>query len=179
MLLLSNKKIVGGIKMKRLLILPIIVVTLLVFIGCTEKETTPNVAVKDIMSSIETEVEQIAGLTELNFTNEEMSEFDQQTIETLGFNLEDIEEGIMKYPMINLQVDEVVIIKAKDEASIPAINEAIQTHIENQMAAFENYLPENYEMVKNHILKTKGNYVLLAISKDAEKIEEVFDNALQ
>lgn len=165
--------------MKKLLILLMSVVTLIAFTGCGQKETVKNVPVRDIITSIESEVESVSGLTELDFSKEELSEFDMMTIEAFGFNLEDIEEGIMKYPMINLQADEVIIIKAKDETKIPAITEALQGHIENQMAAFENYVPKNYELIKNHVLKTEGNYILLAISTDAAKIDEIFTNALK
>jgi len=165
--------------MKKLLVLLMSVVTLVAFTGCAQKEVVKNVPVRDIITSIESEVETVKGLSELDFNKEELSEFDMMTIEAFGFNLEDIEEGIIKYPMINLQAEEVIIIKAKDETKMTAIKEALQLHVENQMAAFENYVPENYEMVKNHVLKTEGNYVLLAISTDAAKIDEIFTNALK
>jgi len=36
-----------------------------------------------------------------------------------------------------------------------------------------------YKMVENHLLKTKGNYIILAISPDVEKIDEIFENTLK
>ncbi|MCM1988752.1 DUF4358 domain-containing protein [Oceanirhabdus seepicola] len=44
---------------------------------------------------------------------------------------------------------------------------------------FENYVPKNYEMVENHLLKTKGNYIILAISEDTEKVDEIFENTFK
>ena len=98
--------------------------------------------------------------------------------EAFGINPEDISEGIIKYPMINLAVDEVIVLKAVDKSKIETIKEALNNHVEKQIKNFENYVPQNSEILKNHILKTQGNYILLAVSRDAEKIETIFDNML-
>lgn len=162
--------------MKKILSLAIVVLTIFALVGCGKQEV--NVPVKDIMANIQQEVD-ISGLSELDLTDEEMPEFNKEMLKGFGINLEDVEEGIMKFPMINLVADEVIIIKARDESKLSAIKEAMENHIENQMKAFENYVPENYELVKKHILKTEGKYMLLVISKDAQKVEEIFDNALK
>lgn len=163
--------------MKKLLSLGIVAVLLFALVGCGGQ--APNVPVKDIVDAIGSEVESTGNLMETDLTNEEMAEANKEFAKAYGIDLEDIEEGIIKAPMINLLADEVIVIKAKDDSKIAGIKEGLTKHVENQLAAFENYVPENYEIVKNHILKSQGNYILLAISKDAEKIEETFDNALK
>ncbi|PGL73878.1 DUF4358 domain-containing protein, partial [Bacillus thuringiensis] len=40
---------------------------------------------------------------------------------------------------------------------------------------FKDYLPDEYFLIEKHVLKTKDNYILLAISKDADKVEKTFD----
>lgn len=166
--------------MKKILSITIILLTLVAFVGCAEKTPSiPNVPVKDIFSNIETKVESVSSLTELNFKSEELSDFDKLAIENFGINPEDLEEGIAKYPMINLQVNEVIILKAKDETKLESLKEAINTHIEKQIKSFENYVPKNVEIINNHILKTKGNYILLAISQNTEEIEAAFDESFE
>ncbi len=161
--------------MKKILSLVLVMVTLFTFVGC---EKAPDVAVKDIITNIQAEVKEIEGLVELDLKSEELTEFDKMTVEAFGINPEDISEGIIKYPMINLAVDEVIVLKAVDESKIEAIKEALNKHVEAQIKNFENYVPKNSELVKNHILKTQGNYILFVVSENAEKIESIFDNAL-
>lgn len=163
--------------MKRIISLMLVVLSIFAFVGCGKSE--PNVAVKDIITNVESEVEAISNLTEVDLKAEEISELNKGVVEAFNFNLEDIEEGIIKFPMINLQADEVIILKLKDETKAADIEEALQKHVENQLQAFENYVPKNYELVKNHIFKTNGKYVLFVVSEEAEKIEGIFDNALK
>lgn len=161
--------------MKKILSLVIVITTLFTFVGCSKE--LPNVAVKDIMANIENESEIISGLVELDFKKSDLNDFEKQTIESLGINLEAIEEGIMKFPMINLQVDSVILLKAKDSSNLPELRTSLEKYVENQIKAFENYVPKNAEIAKNHVLKETGNYIILIISQDADKIEQAFDNS--
>lgn len=162
--------------MKKNLSLVIVVMLIFTLVGCGKSE--PQVPVRDLMNNIQKEVEVISNLTEIDLKSEEISEMNENIIKNYNINPDDVEEGIMKFPMINLQADEVVIIKVKDESKVPVIEEALKSHVDFQLKAFENYVPKNYDLVKNHILKSQGKYILLTISEDAEKIEEIFDNAL-
>ncbi len=164
--------------MKKILSFAIIALAIFTFVGCGEKvPPIPDVAVKDIMASIEVEMENVKGLQELDLKSEELSDFDKAAIENLGINPEDIEEGIIKYPMINLCVDEVMVLKAVDETKIEALKEAIKSHADKQFKNYENYLPAQAELIKNHTLIIKENYILYAVSSEAEKIEMKFENA--
>lgn len=144
-------------------------------VGCGEK--TPNVPVKEIMTNIDKESDIVSGLMELDLTKADLNDFEKQTIEYFGINLDDIEEGIMKTPMINLSVDSVILLKAKDSSKLPELKTVFENYIEAQKTAFENYVPANLEIIEKHIIKEKGNYIILIISHDAEKIEKAFDNS--
>lgn len=161
--------------MKKVISLIVLAVTLFAFVGCSEQ--APNVPVKDIMTNIENESEIVSGLSELDLKKAELNDFEKQMIESLGLNLEDVEEGIIKFPMINLQVDSVFLLKAKDSSKLPDLKASLEKYIENQRKAFENYVPQNLEVINNHVLKEEGNYIILIISHEVEKIEEAFDNS--
>ncbi|MCM1988743.1 DUF4358 domain-containing protein [Oceanirhabdus seepicola] len=165
--------------MKRILSLAIAFLCVFSLVGCGKEEAkVPNVPVKDIVTAIEGEFD-LEGLMELDLTSEEMDELSKSMIEGYGINPEDVEEGIIKCAMINLDARELVILKAKDESKIPDLTAALEKRVETQLQAFENYVVKNYEMVENHLLKTKGNYIILAISEDVEKIDEIFENTLK
>lgn len=164
--------------MKKIICLVVVVMSVFAVVGCSTKEAqVVNVPVKDIISNIENEVETISQLMEIDLKDEEMPQINKDIAKAYNINGEDIEEGIIKCPMINLTVDEIAVLKVTDESKIPAIEEALKQHVEVVLKSFENYMPENYEVAKNYILKSNGNYVFFVISQDAEKIEEIFDDS--
>lgn len=164
--------------MKKILSLAIVALVIFTFVGCGEKvPAIPDVAVRDIVSSIEAEVEVVKGLSELDLKSEELSDFEKTTLENFGINPEDVEEGIIKYPMINLSVDEVIVLKAVDETKVEALKKIISNHAVKQYENYENYLPAQAELIKNHTLISKGDYILYVVSSEAEKIEATFENA--
>jgi len=165
--------------MKRILSLAIAFLCVFALVGCGKEEAkVPNVPVKDIVTAIEGEFD-LEGLMEIDLSSEEMDELSKSMIEGYQINPEDVEEGILKFAMINLDARELIILKAKDESKLPELQAALEKRVETQLLAFENYVPKNYEMVQNHLLKTKGNYIILAIGEDVEKIDEIFENTLK
>ncbi|WP_142335352.1 DUF4358 domain-containing protein, partial [Bacillus toyonensis] len=63
--------------------------------------------------------------------------------------------------------------------NVKNIKEKILSRIEKKSKSFKDYLPDEYFLIEKHVLKTKDNYILLAISKDADKIEKTFDKILK
>jgi len=163
--------------MKKILAVAVSVFMIAAFMGCSEN--VKNVSVKDIFANIDEAVESIGMLMETDLTNEEMADANKYMAEAYSLNLDDIEEGIIKAPMINLQVDEVAIIKVKDKSKIEEVKAGMQKRVEQQIESFENYVPANAEIAKNSIIKSKGNYVVLIMSKDAELIDEAFENSFK
>lgn len=92
---------------------------------------------------------------------------------------EDVEEFAIYTPSTNIKADEMVIIKAKDEKDVDAIKEKLEKRAEEQGKSFKDYLPEQYALIQNKLLKSNKNYVIFVISKDKDKIEEDFDNSLK
>ena len=91
-----------------------------------------------------------------------------------GLNDKDYEEVIYHKPNSNMDVEELLIIKVKDESQIEGIEKSMNSRIENQKNSFKDYAPEQYSILNNGIVSVNGNYVFLAISKDAEKMQEKF-----
>ncbi|MGW6184753.1 DUF4358 domain-containing protein, partial [Bacillus mycoides] len=75
----------------------------------------------------------------------------------------------------NIKADEIAVIKLDNTKSVDNIKKKIISRIEKKSKSFKGYLPEEYFLIEKHVLKTKDNYILLAISKDADKIEKTFD----
>ncbi len=91
---------------------------------------------------------------------------------------EEVESSILYIASTNIKADEIAVIKAKDVNNLAEIKEKISKRVEDKAKSFQSYLPDEYYLIENHVLKTKGNFVLLAISEDADKIEQAFDESL-
>ncbi|MEF3353997.1 DUF4358 domain-containing protein [Paenibacillus sp. GYB006] len=149
----------------------------MVIAGCgtqkAEEVNEVNVPVSQLM-------EVIMQKTEMNkdqFFDINLKE-DTETAKNLGIDPTIIEEGQYMKAMMNVHADEFIILKASDASNVEELKAALEKEVANQERNWSTYLPEQYEKVKNHIIKQQGNYLALLISDDAEKMEQAFTNAL-
>ncbi|MCY6484121.1 DUF4358 domain-containing protein [Clostridium aestuarii] len=139
--------------------------------GCSNSKNSAdeNVSVKDINEKVKQTIDV-----------SEMREGDGEKLQKLyDINPEDLEEFVFYTPPSNIKADELIIMKVKDSDKIDDIKEKISKRIEQQGSNFKDYLPEEYYLIEKHVLKDNGNYILLTVSKDAEKIEDIFDEAFK
>ena len=75
--------------------------------------------------------------------------------------------------------DEIALFKAADESQVAAIEQALQTRYDSKLSQQENYNPDEAEKIRNCKVETKGLYVTLIISNDAEAITELVFNSVE
>ena len=91
-----------------------------------------------------------------------------------GVNKYDLDQFIYYGPKSNMEANEILIIKPKNDSDTEKIEKAITNRINTQSDSFRNYNKEQYEILSNHILEKNG-YIILLISKDNEKIKQSLD----
>ena len=89
-----------------------------------------------------------------------------------GVNKYDLDQFIYYGPKSNMEANEILIIKPKNDSDTEKIEKAITNRINTQSDSFRNYNKEQYEILSNHILEKKDGYIILLISKDNEKIKQ-------
>ena len=72
----------------------------------------------------------------------------------------------------------MLIVKAHSKEDLSPVKDAVDARIASQIKTFEGYGPEQVAMLKNAIVTTKGNYLFYCVSKNPEKYEEVFKDAI-
>ena len=77
------------------------------------------------------------------------------------------------------KAEECSIFKAKDADSVETVKSMLESHLEDQKTAFENYVPAEIYKLDNAVLTTKGNYVMLVVASDGSQAEAVFDKAFE
>ena len=153
-------------KMKYTAILGVIL-TVFFISACGGKESTKTPSVSEIYDKIKAETEM-----------PEMISLDEKKLELLyGINLEQVEEFEVELVTANIKSDELAVIKAK-EGAVKDVLECVKQRLEEQKESFKDYLPDEYRVLEEAVVESKGDYVLLAVGKDADKMKEIFESCL-
>jgi len=123
-----------------------------------------------------TEVEQ-AVESQVDF--ETMTRADDQTIKRdYGINAADY-DGVMLYvSTFNLNAQEILLVKVKDESQMQDVEDAVDARIESRKNDFEGYLPEQAKLLDDALVTVKGDYLFMVISEDAGEYQTAFQKSL-
>lgn len=95
---------------------------------------------------------------------------------TFGISKDDIKQFIAYVPENDMVQDYIVMVQVKKSAqrenAVNKITELYNERLENA----RQYLPDEYEMIKNCKVGQKGNYIYLFISADAQKMTDTFNS---
>lgn len=101
---------------------------------------------------------------------------EERAKEAYGLDTNLLSEYTIYVAMMNVKSDEIAIFKVKDSKDIAKVKESIAKRQEQLTKTWQQYLPDQYEKVQNHIIIEKGNYVMYCISDNQEKAEEIFNS---
>ncbi|WP_238455604.1 DUF4358 domain-containing protein [Desulfolucanica intricata] len=145
--------------------MPVFIVGVLSGCSALSKAGTKNPPVKEIEEKIKQAVD-ISNLKAGNYV---------KLKQLYGISRGEIEEFVLYRAPSNIKADEILLIKVKDASSVNGVKEKILKRAEKQAASFRDYLPEEYFLIEKKEILVKNNYILFAISKDAQKIANVFE----
>lgn len=134
--------------------------------GCTGEINTP-------ISKIESHIIN-------NCKLDEMIKGDGKSLRRFyGINPNDLDEFIIYTPKSNMDVDEMLIVKVKDSSQIETIEESIDSRVNKQIESFNGYGVEQVALLENYEIKIKDKYIFYVVSKEAEKIKELFKDSIK
>lgn len=145
------------------------VLALLVFIVLLQ------VGVRDSSASIKDVTDHVIKTIDTKTLNESTNRMFKKFY---GLNANDYEGVTLYAPKTNMDAEEVLIIKLKDSAQAESVTKAIQTRLETQKSSFEGYGAAQFDLLKNHILDVRGNFILYIVHPDAGKADQAFRNSL-
>lgn len=88
-------------------------------------------------------------------------------------------DGVLLYSSASsMQAEEVLLVKVKDADQMSAVAEAVEERVESQLNDFQGYAPDQVELLNNHVLVVRGDYLFFAVSPKAEQYREAFVNSL-
>ena len=88
-----------------------------------------------------------------------------------GLNANDYAGTMLYIPDDVMSVNEILVVKVKDK-------KAVEERLSTQKKSFEGYGVKQTRLLHSAIDETRGYYILLAVSKDADRIEAAFKNSI-
>ena len=79
----------------------------------------------------------------------------------------------------SMSKDEIILIEALTESEANAIRDRLNEHYDNLLSETKEYLPDEYEIIRNCKVVKDGIYIRLFISKDADKMENIYNSYMQ
>ena len=132
---------------------------------------TPTPESKPQTNAVQSTWDDISKLSLPNLTA-----MDDATLSAMyGINASDLEEYVCMMPLMGVHSTEFFIAEVKD-GKMDTVKAGIAKRQADLDAQWSQYLPDQYELVKNYKLVTNGNYVLFAISEYADKAVSIFDS---
>lgn len=92
-----------------------------------------------------------------------------------GIEPEKLEEYVFAMSEEATSAETVVIMKVKDAGDVEAMCKALQVVVDEKRSEMQDYLPEQFEIVDKSSVKSKGNYVYLVISGQADAILQIIE----
>lgn len=105
---------------------------------------------------------------------------EELTAEQISIYFE-VEEGVTAtvYMGSGSTAEEVAVFEAKDEETAKRQLASVETYLEEQAESFRDYIPEEVKRIDDAVVKQQGNYVVLCVSDDSAKAEEIIEKAFQ
>ena len=80
-------------------------------------------------------------------------------------------------PTFNVSATEIVLVELADSSDAEKVFEIIEKRHEDLDNLWKQYLPQQYELVKNAKIVQNDNFLMFVVAERAEEIEAAF-NAL-
>lgn len=146
--------------MKRIILL-IMMAALLT--GCGKKEVA-NINPDDIANRLLKEVTYGGNMDQMN---------DDMIAILYDVNAEDVSKQIV-YCSTDATADEIAVFEATSEDAVKRVEEVLKQRVTDQKASFEGYGPKEVEKLEKAIVKREGKVVVLCVSNDSDKANEIF-----
>ena len=88
-------------------------------------------------------------------------------------------DGVMLYiPDDVMSVNEILVVKLKDKSQAEAVEEAARKRLDTQKTSFEGYGAKQTKLINSAVLDSRGYYLLMAVSEDADSIYRAFKKSM-
>lgn len=140
---------------------------LLAFAGCGSDNTGADVELSKVLADIN-DNGGLSSMKTITNTTDLQKQFDIDPESVSDFVAEVSEDS--EFPTT------IVVTKAVDEDSLSAINEKLNTYLNDKLSNAQSYNKDQVSVIEKCEVKDNGLYSMLVIAEDYEKIEGIIEN---
>ena len=159
--------------MKKKVLICISLIIILIIIGIVIFLNMKN---ENIQINIEELSEEI--FKSESFEDELIKVDSEMVMNNYGFTNEEIKQ-LISYQGSGATSEEILVLEVNDKSKLNNIKEKINVRLAERKEVFESYLPKEVYKIDNNILSIKGNYVILCVSNDSNKVNDTINNYLK
>ncbi|MGG0642608.1 DUF4358 domain-containing protein [Sporosarcina gallistercoris] len=152
------------------------------------KNQATDVDFADVVSNIKDQVAgdlKADGVEEMSqiFQEVDLTETDDENsgadiwMAKMTLNPKSLANGTVIAALMNVNADEIIILEAKDEKQVAELKKSLENELAAQVQTWEQYLPDQYEKVKDNKIVTKGKFLLYVTYENPEAIEKAFNES--
>ena len=119
------------------------------------------------MNSIKKDLEQIVNL-DLAYSG------DENALKKIYYiNKSYVEDFVLYAPKSNMDVEEILVLKAKENIDISEVESKVNERLSKQKDSFSNYNPEKEQILDKYILEKEGQYLIFVVSEKSSEIYKI------
>lgn len=153
--------------MKKLIAMALAFVMALGVTACSGGEDKTEFADFSVQTVMEDMLSQVTIDDSLTLSETDMLDF-------FGIKAEHMTEFSAVTCANGISAKEIVLVKAADEDNAQILEEKLNNRLNSRAAEAENYLPDEYAIIKECEVQRHGVYVALIIHPEHEKLEDIY-----
>lgn len=95
-----------------------------------------------------------------------------------SLNAEDYKGVTLYIPDDVMGVNELLLVRLSDTAQAESVEKAARERLSTQKESFEGYGASQTRLINSAVVESRGDYVLLVISKKADAVQSAFRKSL-
>ena len=108
---------------------------------------------------------------------EKMKEGDNRMLRRLyGIDPELLESFVLYYPSSNMGAEELLFVRVKQQADVPAVKALIEQRNASQIQAFEGYGVQQTGLLKEAVIKEYGRDIIYAVGDKNKAVTGVYES---
>lgn len=100
-------------------------------------------------------------------------------MDSYGIAAEDVKQFAAAVSTTGINCDEIVMIEATSAEAAARVKTALDNRYQAKLAETENYLPDEYAIIKTCSVNVKGNYVAMIVGPDAEAMVKTYNESFK
>lgn len=168
------------------------VLSLILMVGCSSSggsgnDVDMNQVMENVIARISEDLKE-AGYTDADFEAEVLPGYFVIDLkdEELDFNpydglidLDKVEGGFTIQAAMMLNADRIIVFKVSDSDYLEELKGILEEEKQGQYDMWEQYLPDQFEKVKETIFEVEGDLIYYITYQDAEDIESIILDSLK